>query len=75
MLNETSAFAMALHGGDRAKLLGWNLPVEDIDLLHPHWQAYEAIPFYYHLVLAVLYFFLMIISFLGNGIVVWIFST
>lgn len=59
----------------RPKLLGWNLPTEDLHLVHPHWQVFEAPPFFYHLLLALIYFFLMSISMLGNGIVVWIFST
>jgi hypothetical protein len=57
------------------KLLGWNLPAEDMHLLIPHWQSFEAPPFYYHLLLALIYFVLMVISTVGNGIVVWIFST
>jgi hypothetical protein len=72
--NGTSVYAMALQS-DRPKLLGWNLPPEDLGLLHPHWQIFEALPFYYHLLMALVYFFLMVISTLGNGIVVWIFST
>lgn len=74
MTNITGPIAMALHN-DRPKLLGWNLDQEDLELLHPHWQSYEAPPFYYHLMLAIIYFFLMCSSALGNGIVVWIFST
>jgi hypothetical protein len=74
LANESLPVAMALQSQER-KLLGWNLPVEDIDLLHPHWQQFEAPPFYYHLLLAIIYFFLMITSTLGNGIVIWIFST
>lgn len=58
-----------------SKPLGWNLPPEDKDLLIPHWQQFEAVPLYYHLLLALIYFILMLVSSLGNGIVVWIFST
>jgi hypothetical protein len=74
-LNETGPVASALQYNQQVKLLGWNLPAEDLSLLHPHWQQFEAVPFYYHLLLALIYFFLMITSTLGNGIVIWIFST
>lgn len=70
-----SIVALALRGDHEGKLLGWNLPKEDAGLLHPHWQTFEAPPMYYHLLLALIYFFLMVASTLGNGIVVWIFST
>jgi hypothetical protein len=74
-LNATGPLSLALHSQSQPKLLGWNLPQEDLSLLHPHWQQYEAPPFYYHLLLALIYFFLMVTSFLGNGIVMWIFAT
>jgi r-opsin len=73
MLNLTYPTALGLQ--ERPKLLGWNLPPEDLGLLHPHWQQFEAPPFYYHLLLGLIYFCLMITSTVGNGIVVWIFST
>lgn len=56
-------------------LLGWNLDADDLGLLHPHWQTYEAPSVYYHLILGVIYFFLMVSSAFGNGIVIWIFTT
>jgi len=73
MSNESIPFAMPLQAGPR--LLGWNLDQEDLVLLHPHWQRFEAPPFYYHLLLGIIYFFLMVASSIGNGIVIWIFST
>lgn len=57
------------------KLLGWNLPVEEQHLVHEHWRNFPAPPYYMHLMLAMIYFILMNTSIIGNGIVVWIFST
>lgn len=74
MTNKTVLAPMALMSGQKV-FLGYNLPEEDLALVHPHWQTFEAPPFYYHLMLALIYFFLMITSTLGNGIVVWIFSS
>lgn len=72
MLNETKP--MAFHG-EAPQMLGWNLEADELSLLHPHWQTFEAPPFYYHLLLAIMYFFLMCASTLGNGVVIWIFSS
>lgn len=72
MNNLSVIFPMALQS---AKPLGWNLPPEDLHMVHPHWQQYESPPFYYHLLLAIVYFALMVVSLLGNGIVIWLFST
>lgn len=57
------------------KLLGWNLSPAEIDLVHPYWSQFEAPPYFAHLLLALIYFILMICSFTGNGLVLWIFST
>ncbi|XP_055379315.1 opsin-3-like [Condylostylus longicornis] len=60
---------------EQHKLLGWNFPVEELHLVHPHWRGYAAPPFFYHLFMFIVYFFMMTISSLGNGLVVFIFST
>ncbi|CAD7086066.1 unnamed protein product [Hermetia illucens] len=60
---------------DSLKALGWNLPQEAMHLVHPHWRGYPAPPFYSHLLLGLIYFALMVSSTIGNGIVLWIFTT
>lgn len=74
MYNGTEPYAMAFTS-EGPLLLGWNLEADDLSLLHPHWQTFEAPPLHYHLVLGVIYFVLMISSIFGNGVVVWIFTT
>lgn len=76
LLNETEAalYPMA-RTSEMPKLLGWNLPVEEQHLVHEHWRNFPAPPYYMHLMLAMIYFILMNTSIIGNGIVVWIFST
>lgn len=76
LLNETQAaiFPMAL-SSEIPKMLGWNLPPEQQHLVHAHWKDFPAPPYYMHLLLAMIYFFLMNVSLIGNGIVVWIFTT
>ncbi|XP_029717700.2 opsin-3 [Aedes albopictus] len=76
LINETDAaiFPMA-RTGDMPKMLGWNLPADQQHLVHEHWKDFPAPPYYMHLLLAMIYFVLMNVSLIGNGIVVWIFST
>lgn len=57
------------------RLLGWNIPSEHSELLHPHWRGFLAPGKYWHIGLALVYFMLMILSAVGNGCVVWIFTT
>lgn len=57
------------------RLLGWNFPPEHSNLVHPHWRGYLAPQKYWHLSLALVYMILLIFSTVGNGCVVWIFST
>lgn len=57
------------------KVLGWNLPAEEQDLVHPHWRQFESPPYFMHLLLALIYFSLMIVSTSGNGLVLWIFGS
>lgn len=42
MSNETGPFASPLRGGEEAKFLGWNLEADELILLHPHWQSFQA---------------------------------
>lgn len=76
LLNETDAalFPMA-RTSEMPKLLGWNLPAEHQHLVHEHWRDYPAPPYYMHLMLGIIYFVLMNTSLIGNGIVLWIFTT
>ncbi|XP_041986333.1 opsin-3-like [Aricia agestis] len=56
-------------------MLGWNVPEEYQYFVHDHWRAYPAVSKWWHYGLAFIYTILMFCSCLGNGIVIWIFST
>lgn len=56
-------------------MLGWNIPVEHQDLVHDHWRTFPAVSKFWHYGMALIYAALMITSLIGNGIVIWIFST
>ncbi|KAK2577555.1 hypothetical protein KPH14_000788 [Odynerus spinipes] len=57
------------------RFLGWNVPTEHMSLVHIHWRGYLAPAKYWHIGLGLIYFMLFVMSVIGNGCVVWIFST
>ncbi|XP_049778983.1 opsin-2 [Schistocerca cancellata] len=79
MVNTTDFYpvpaAMAYESGLGLPLLGWNVPTEHLDLVHPHWRSFQVPNKYWHFGLAFVYFMLICMSSLGNGIVLWIYAT
>ncbi|XP_043785764.1 opsin, blue-sensitive [Apis laboriosa] len=59
----------------RERFLGWNVPPEYSDLVHPHWRAFPAPGKHFHIGLALIYSMLLVMSLVGNCCVIWIFST
>ncbi|XP_014613625.1 PREDICTED: opsin, blue-sensitive-like [Polistes canadensis] len=57
------------------RYLGWNVPPEHMGLVHVHWRAYLAPGKYWHIGISLIYFMLFVMSVVGNGCVVWIFTT
>ncbi|XP_012541211.3 opsin, blue-sensitive isoform X1 [Monomorium pharaonis] len=57
------------------RFLGWNFPAEHADLVHPHWRVFLAPGRLWHVALAFIYLLLLMLSLVGNGTVIWIFST
>lgn len=55
--------------------LGWNLGPEDIIHIQEHWLMYPEPDKSIHLLLSMVYFFYFIAGIIGNGLVLWIFST
>ena len=60
---------------EETHLLGWNIPPEHADIVHPHWKGYEAPDLSSHFLMAVCYTVLMFTSILGNWIVIHLFFT
>lgn len=56
-------------------MLGWNVPAEHMELVHPYWRGFVAPAKYWHMMLALIYFMIMCTSLIGNGCVVYIFGT
>ena len=57
------------------RMLGWNTPDDYMSYVDPYWKSFEAPNPYAHYMLGFLYIILTICSLIGNGVVVWIFTT
>ncbi|XP_014211370.1 opsin, blue-sensitive [Copidosoma floridanum] len=71
----TDMTGMNGHVPEQMLYLGWNHPPEHLDLVHPHWRSFPAIGKFWHIGMALIYSILLIVSLVGNGCVVYIFST
>ena len=56
------------------RLLGWNVPPEEISHIPEHWLQFQEPPESMHFLLAMLYIFFTIMSLTGNGLVIWVFA-
>ncbi|XP_014243083.1 opsin, ultraviolet-sensitive [Cimex lectularius] len=57
------------------KLLGWNLSPEELKHIPEHWLSYPEPKPLYNYILGILYIGLTIVSLVGNGLVIWIFTS
>nr|QWV42679.1 ultraviolet sensitive opsin [Pempsamacra sp. CRS 2021] len=61
--------------GRKIHQLGWNVPPEDLPYIQEHWFQYPEPEYSLHLLLGMVYVFFFIASMIGNGLVLWIFSS
>ncbi|CAD7003482.1 unnamed protein product [Ceratitis capitata] len=70
--------ALTLHAEARmstdVRLIGWNVPPEEMRHIPDHWLKYPEPPAHYHYILGTLYLIFTTVSMAGNGVVVYIFS-
>ena len=67
------AYQPGLGPGGPPRMLGWNVPPEELHHIPEHWLKYpEPNPALHHM-LALLYVLFMFMSLTGNGLVIWIF--
>lgn len=62
-----------MENDDVPRLMGWNLPPEDLIHIPDHWLSYPEVSSLHHYFLAFPYAILMFLGFIGNGLVLWIF--
>nr|ALH22346.1 UV-sensitive opsin [Phausis reticulata]APY20646.1 ultraviolet sensitive opsin [Phausis reticulata] len=56
-------------------LLGWNVPLSELHHIPEHWLVYPEPEASIHYLLGLVYVFLLVSGIIGNGLVLWIFST
>nr|CAH7757597.1 unnamed protein product [Callosobruchus chinensis] len=56
-------------------LIGWNVPPDELKYIQEHWLVYPEPDKSLHLLLGLVYIFFFIMSIVGNGIVIWIFTS
>lgn len=62
-------------GAPEIRMLGWNVPPEELTHIPEHWLSYPEPEASLHYLLGILYIFFTIFSLVGNGLVIWVFST
>lgn len=58
-----------------ARLLGWNVPADQLHQIPEHWLKYEEPEASLHYLLGLIYIAFTFLSLIGNGLVIWVFST
>nr|QWV42647.1 ultraviolet sensitive opsin 1 [Anthocomus equestris] len=63
------------NNGIDQRFLGWNVPPEELVHIPEHWLAYPEPPDSMQLLLGLLYIGFFFMAIIGNGLVLWIFSS
>lgn len=56
-------------------LLAWNVPQSELIHIPEHWLTYQEPEASMHYLLGLVYVFFFFISLIGNGLVIWVFSS
>lgn len=62
-------------GESEIHMLGWNVPPEELSTIPEHWLSYPEPNASLHYLLGTLYIAFTFFSLIGNGLVLWIFSS
>nr|APY20525.1 ultraviolet sensitive opsin [Chrysis viridula] len=73
MSNDTVHWEARILPAGPPRLLGWNVPAEELVHIPEHWLVYPEPNPSLHYLLALLYVLFTFIALLGNGLVIWIF--
>lgn len=57
------------------KLLAWNVPADELHQIPEHWLKYPEPEASLHYLLGLLYIMFTFASIIGNGLVIWVFSS
>nr|QWV42664.1 ultraviolet sensitive opsin 1 [Lilioceris merdigera] len=61
--------------GGNTHLIGWNVPKDELKYIQEHWLIYPEPEKSLHLLLGMIYVFLFVAATIGNGLVLWVFTT
>lgn len=56
-------------------LLGWNVPPEELASIPEHWLSHPEPQVSLHYLLGTLYIAFMLVALIGNGLVLWVFTS
>ncbi|XP_066585003.1 opsin, ultraviolet-sensitive [Prorops nasuta] len=73
MSNDSIHWEARISPAGPPRLLGWNVPPEELVHIPEHWLVYPEPNASLHYLLALLYILFTFIALLGNGLVLWIF--
>jgi r-opsin len=73
-MNLSMARAEARIAASEIRLLGWNVPPEELIHIPEHWLTHQEPEASLHYLLALLYITFTAFSIVGNGLVIWVFS-
>lgn len=62
-------------GGEEIRLLGWNVPAHELHTIPDYWLTYPEPPASLHYLLGMLYVAFTFVALIGNGLVIWVFSS
>ncbi|XP_057371066.1 opsin, ultraviolet-sensitive-like [Daphnia carinata] len=73
-LNSTLTASFDAFRSDR-RMMGWNTPEDYMSYVHPYWKTFEAPNPFLHYTLGFFYIIFMFCALMGNGVVIWIFTS
>lgn len=62
-------------GPEEVHLLGWNVPAHELHTIPDHWLTQYEPQASMHYLLGMLYVAFTIVALIGNGLVIWVFSS
>lgn len=57
------------------RLLGWDVPPHELHTIPEHWLTYPEPNASLHYLLGLLYVAFAVVALIGNGLVIWVFSS
>nr|QGA28423.1 ultraviolet-sensitive opsin [Bradysia odoriphaga] len=69
-----SVFRPEARTSSEIRLLGWNVPPEELQTIPEHWLTHPEPDASLHYLLGMLYIAFTVVALIGNGLVIWVFT-